>query len=292
MNAAHAAGWRERSLTTAAGIGIVAYETGNATPGARSLLLVHGLGHWTQAAWDALVPLLDPTLRIVAFDLPGFGRSDKPDARYDTAFFAAVIDSVADALMPASFVLCGHSLGGYIAANYAAAHPDRVERLILIAPAGFLRAARFIYTLLGSQLARWLFTRRPGRSFVNRSLDQSVFRPASVTPAIRETAFAYAEMPAVRRAFAAVYTGAIQDFADVQRVHGRLAAWTGPTLIIWGEHDRFIPIKALAATRAVYPQGEVLICAESGHLPMVEEAPRVATALAAFMGFDRPPPVG
>jgi 4,5:9,10-diseco-3-hydroxy-5,9,17-trioxoandrosta-1(10),2-diene-4-oate hydrolase len=283
MNAALITGWRERRIVVA-GVGIVAFETGSMAGDARTLVLVHGLGHWTQAAWDALVPLLDPALRIVAFDLPGFGASDKPDVRYDTPFFARIVAGVLDALAPGTFVLCGHSLGGYIAANYAAAHPGRVERLILIAPAGFLRAARFLYALLGSQLARWLFTRRPGRRFVNRTLDQSVVDPASVSAPIRETACAYAAQFEVRRAFAGVYTGAIQDFRSMPEVHARLRAWTGPTLIIWGRHDRYIPIRALAGARSVYPQAEVLICEHSGHLPMVEEAPLVSAAIGAFLG--------
>ena len=180
-------------------------------------------------------------------------------------------------------MVCGHSLGGYIAAHYAAAHRERVERLILIAPAGFLRAARFVYALLGSQLVRWFFTRRPVRKFVNRTLDQSVVDPASVSPAIREQAFAYASQYEVRRAFATVYTGAIQDFRNAAVVHERLRAWSGATLIIWGREDRDIPIKALATARTVYPQAEVLICEHSGHLPMVEEAPLVAAAFARFL---------
>jgi pimeloyl-ACP methyl ester carboxylesterase len=274
--------WRGRRIN-AAGIDIAAFEAGNHSADARTVVLIHGLGHWTQAAWDVLVPLLDPQLRIVAFDLPGFGASEKPDVRYDTAFFAAVVGAALDQVAPGRFVLVGHSLGGYIAANYAAAHPERVERLALIAPAGFLRAARFIYTLLGSQLARWLFTRRPGRAFVNRTLDRSVCDPKSIPPPIREMAFALAEQSAVRRAFAAVYTGAIQDFRDAPLVHERLRAWTGPTLLVWGEHDGFIPIAALATARAVYPQAEVLVCRNSGHLPMVEEAPLVAAAFARLL---------
>jgi pimeloyl-ACP methyl ester carboxylesterase len=282
VNATGTTGWRERPIR-GAGVDIMAYEAGSTVTSARTLVLLHGLGHWTQAAWDVLVPLLDPALRIVAFDLPGFGRSAKPNAAYDTRFFGDVLGSVIETLAPGPVVLCGHSLGGYIAANYAVEHPDRVERLILIAPAGFLRAARFLYALIGSQLARWLFTRHPGRGFVNRTLDQSVYDPASITAPIREAAFDYASDFKVRRAFAAVYTGAIQDFRDAPRVHARLRAWTGPTLLIWGRHDRYIPFKALTPTRAVYPQAEVLVCEHSGHLPIVEEAPLVAATINRFL---------
>lgn len=274
--------WRERRIH-AAGIGIAVFEAGSSAPGARTLVLVHGLGHWTQAAWDRLLPLLDAELRIVAFDLPGFGRSDKPRARYDTEFFTSILAAVLDHVAPGRFALCGHSLGGYAAANYAAAYPERVEHLVLIAPAGFLRAARFIYTLLGSQLARWLFTRRPGRRFVNRTLDRSVVDPAVVTAAVRAEAFAYASDPDVRRAFAAVYTGAIQDFRHAGAVHARLRRFTGPTLIVWGLRDQYIPIKGLETARAVYPHAEILVCGSSGHVPMVEEASIVARAIGRFL---------
>ncbi len=274
--------WRERRVT-AGGIGIVAYEAGSSAADARTLVLVHGLGYWTQASWDTLLPLLDPRLRVVAFDLPGFGRSDKPSGPYDTPFFGRIVADVLDQLAVNRFILCGHSLGGYIAANYAAAHAERVERLILIAPAGFLKAARFIYALLGSQLARWLFTRRPGRRFVQRTLDQAVVDPVSIVPSVRETAFALAEQSEVRRAFAGVYTGAIQDFRHFPAVHARLRRWTGPTLLVWGRHDRFIPIKALDVAKSVYPQAEVVICERSGHLPMVEEAPLVAREITRFL---------
>ncbi len=282
MNVTNAPRWRTRPIV-AAGLKIVGYEAGNPDPQAPTLVLVHGLGHWTQAAWDVLLPLLDPQLRIVAFDLPGFGRSEKPDVRYDTAFFSGVVGAVLDRLAPDRMWLCGHSLGGYIAATYAADHPDRVDKLVLVAPAGFLRAARFLYAMLGSQVARWLFTRRPGRRFLERTLDRSVYDPATIVPAIRELAFEFARDADVRRAFAGVYTGAIQDFREMEAMHERLGGWHGPTLIVWGRHDRFIPIKALAATRSVYPQAETLICESSGHLPMVEEPAAVATALRQFL---------
>jgi pimeloyl-ACP methyl ester carboxylesterase len=276
------AAWRERRIH-AAGVGVAVFEAGSRAPEARTLVLVHGLGHWTQAAWDRLLPLLDSELRVVAFDLPGFGRSDKPRARYDTVFFTGILAAVLDQIAPGRFALCGHSLGGYAAANYAAAFPERVDHLILIAPAGFLRAARFIYTLLGSQLARWLFTRRPGRRFVNSTLDRSVVDPAAVTSEVRAEAFAYACDPDVRRAFAAVYTGAIQDFRDAGAVHARLRRYTGPTLIIWGLRDQYIPIKALETARGVYPHAQILVCGGSGHMPMVEEAPIVASTVQRFL---------
>lgn len=277
--------WRASRLT-AAGHVIGVFEAGSTAPDARTIVLVHGLGHWTQAAWNNVVPLLDPAQRVVAFDLPGFGSSDKPDVRYDGAFFVGVVESVLDQIVPGTFTLVGHSLGGFIAASYAAAHPDRVERLALIAPAGFLRAARFIYALLGSQLARFIFMQRPSRAFVRRTLAQSVYDPASVDEAVYARAADLAQEHDVRRAFAGVYMGAMQDFANAKPLHARLATYANPVLIIWGRHDRYIPIKALDATRAVYPHASVVICEGSGHLPMVEEPAKVAQSLTTFINAN------
>lgn len=281
IESATSVAWRQQRII-AAGHGISVFEAGNADPHAQTVVLVHGLGHWTQAAWGNLVPLLDPALRIVAFDLPGFGASDRPDVRYDSAFFSRVTESVLDQLVPGAFTLVGHSLGGYIAANYAAAHSERVERLVLIAPAGFLRAARFVYALLGSQFARFFFMQRPSRAFVRRTMAQSVLAATSIDDAVYARAADLAQEPEIRRAFAGVYMGAMQDFAHAKPLHARLATFRGPVLIVWGKHDRYIPIKALEPTRAVYPQASVLMCERSGHLPMVEEPALLAAALRTF----------
>src|ERR1700730_12486683 len=153
-------GWRETSVC-AAGLRIAVFAWGSDDPGAPAVVLLHGLGHWSDAAWGRLILPLDPRMRYVAFDLPGFGASDKPDAAiYDVAFFTPALDDAFAQLGLDRFVLIGHSLGGYVAAHYAGAAADRVERLVLIAPAGFTHPARYVVYALAGGWARWAFTRR------------------------------------------------------------------------------------------------------------------------------------
>ena len=128
LNAAVPSPWRAGRVR-AADATLATYETGSDAPDAPVVLLLHGLGHWTDAAWGRLVPHLDPALRYVAFDLPGFGASEKPDAAFDLAYFRRVLDDVVAALRLERFALVGHSLGGFIAADYAGAHPGRVTHL-------------------------------------------------------------------------------------------------------------------------------------------------------------------
>ncbi len=80
---------RRASRVRAGGVTLATFETGSRASDAPVVLLLHGLGHWSEAAWSRLVPLLDPALRYVALDLPGFGASEKPAATYDAAYFRA-----------------------------------------------------------------------------------------------------------------------------------------------------------------------------------------------------------
>ncbi len=77
------------------------------------------------------------TNRVVALDMRGHGQSDRPVGKYEMAQIQADLLKALDVLgIPGPFVLLGHSFGGEVVTEFAAAHPDRVERLVLIASAG------------------------------------------------------------------------------------------------------------------------------------------------------------
>lgn len=247
-----------------------------------AIVLVHGMGHWTQAAWDALAPLLAADRRIVAFDLPGFGASDKPDAPYTLPYFTKALAGVVEALDLESFALAGHSFGGLIAANYAAANPQRVRALALLDPAGFLRTPKIVLRVAGSRPVAWLFRNlRPSRGFIESTLDQSVYDPSSLSRAIRDRAFELARDPALTRAFARIYSGAMRELLHMRELHRRLGSRQSATLLVWGEQDRYVPIAGLAEARLVYPHARVLSIDRCGHCPAVEYPGLVARALRA-----------
>ncbi len=282
VNATVPSAWRARRID-AAGATLAAYETGSDASGAPVVLLLHGLGHWTDGAWGRLVPHLDPALRCVAFDLPGFGASDKPAVRYDRAFFRRAMDDAVDALELKRFALAGHSLGGFIAADWAGAHPERVSHLALIAPAAFARTGRHLVYALASSVAGRLFTRRRPSASSRASLRRSVADPSALDPAHVERAYELAQELALRKAFAGVYAGALRSPSRT-RANCRPAsrATPGPVMCAWGKHDRYIPPAALREVVRVYPHAKTLILENSGHLPMIEEPAKLGTALHAF----------
>ena len=107
------------------------YDTGSGPP----LVRVHGLGGDADQ-WAFCLPGLGRSNRVVALDLLGFGRSDKPGIDYRIAGFVEVLDRFLSALDIPRASLLGHSLGGWIVASFALQYPDRVNKLILNDAAG------------------------------------------------------------------------------------------------------------------------------------------------------------
>ena len=93
-----------------------------------AVVLVHGLGGFAES-WRHNVGALARVATVYAVDLPGFGRSSKPPARYRLADAARALHGFAQAMGLGRFALVGHSLGAAVTLTYALTHPARVERL-------------------------------------------------------------------------------------------------------------------------------------------------------------------
>lgn len=274
--------WCASSLQ-AGDVRVAAFAFGNTAVDTPTVVLVHGLGHWSEGAWGKLAPYLDPSLRYLAFDLPGFGASERPAASYDLRYFAAVLGAVVDVAGLARFALVGHSLGGCIAAEYAGDHAARVTHLGLIAPAGFGRTPRHLAYGLAAILARPLLTRLPVRGFVRPGFRRAVVEADAVDAQTLERAYAMFADRNVRDAFARVYASIPAMYARRRRLHARWARYTGPVFCAWGRHDRYIGLGALRDVLRVYPHAATLVLERSGHLATLEEPDRLGAALRVFL---------
>ncbi len=103
-----------------------------------TLILVHGVGDKGARIWDPLIPMLSSRYRILAFDLPGFGRSAKSNALYSPEQYSKFIRWLANQYVNGPYMLMGHSLGGGVALCYAGLYPGQMEKLILIDACGVL----------------------------------------------------------------------------------------------------------------------------------------------------------
>ncbi len=104
--------------------------------GMQTLVLIHGLGS-NAGFWRYVIPELSKKYRVIAIDLPGYGKSEKDYYSYKMSFFADQVKRVVDYLNIHKFIFVGHSMGGQTGIMYALKYPETLEKLILVSPAGF-----------------------------------------------------------------------------------------------------------------------------------------------------------
>src|SRR6201999_2957682 len=144
--------------------------------------LVHGLAT-TRVIWRRVVPLRPGT--VVAVDVPGFGDSPPAGPGFE---LETVADAIADGLGDTPFALVGHSMGGAIAIVLAERHPERVKRLVLVAPAGLRQLPGPAAHAFGFAAERALPTRRLGAPLADLSWGRRLLMspgtadPASIPP--------------------------------------------------------------------------------------------------------------
>ncbi len=208
------------------------------------VVCVHGLTTSEYVWGDIGLDLIDAGFRVVTYDLYGRGYSDRPRGAQDEAFFVRQLTEVLEAKgHTESVILMGYSMGAAISVAFAAAHPDKVDKLILVAPAGLSDATsgldRFardvpllgdwITLVFGSALRKWRYARStetdPKRvAFAQKQLAESDYR--GFLPAVLSSA-----RHMLRK--------------DQRPLHRSLENARVPTLAIWGEEDSVIPISAL-----------------------------------------------
>ncbi|MEO7283767.1 alpha/beta hydrolase, partial [Gelidibacter sp.] len=118
--------------TTLDGLEISYVKEGTGQP---TLLFVHGLSS-NSDAWSKNIAVLKNDYTCIALDLPGYGKSSKPDADYTASYFAEIIHQFIQKLELKNVVLIGHSMGGQASVKLATTYPQDIQKLILVAPAG------------------------------------------------------------------------------------------------------------------------------------------------------------
>jgi pimeloyl-ACP methyl ester carboxylesterase len=256
--------------------GVVAgAEAGSGPP----ILLLHGLGG-TWQYWSRTMELLAGSARCIALDLPGFGQSDTPPGGFSLDSASDNLAAALRSLGGAPAVVCGHSLGGPLAARFAIRHPDAVSRLVLVGPSGLAPASpwqhRALRAVPGYNLLqraplpweRWLLPIAPlRRAFLGLLVDNtSAVDPALVLRILEGARDARAITPAVHASFAT----RLDDDAPLV---------SAPISAIWGERDRMVPPSDAEILVRVAPASEVHFLPGCGHLPMVERPEAFADLL-------------
>ncbi|HEY5190305.1 MAG TPA: alpha/beta fold hydrolase [Solirubrobacteraceae bacterium] len=248
-----------------------------------AVIAIHGLGA-TKGSFLPTVSALSNGLRVIAVDLPGFGDSDKPiGARYDPRFFAQAIIDLLDALGLDRASLVGNSLGGRIALELGLRHPDRVERLALLAPSLAWRRPRPWAPLLRLTRPELGLVQLAPRPVVEAIVHRLV--PAAdegwTAAGVDEFLRAYLT-PAGRAAF---YAAARHIY--LEEPHGDQGFWTRlrglepEALFVWGRLDQLVPISFARHVREALPSARHIEL-DCGHVPQIERPQQTHAALADF----------
>ena len=238
------------------------------------VILVHGLGDNGARDWRYLAPALAENFYVVAFDLPGFGRSEKYNALYTPDTYTSVVQWIADTYVDGRFTLIGHSMGGAIALNYAAGHADRLMRLVLIDAAGILHRTAFTKHLINNVKLPEANNSLPAdnlqalNTLLGINLEDIDRYPAAMDVVLLS--------PIVRGTVLGGDSRKIAGFALVQHdFSGKLRRVTVPTLVIWGAEDPVTPLRTGRLLASNLPMARLEIIQGAGHTPMVESTTRL-----------------
>jgi pimeloyl-ACP methyl ester carboxylesterase len=250
---------------------------------APAVVLIHGFGA-SLHTWEPWARELARKHRVIRLDLPGCGLSEPdPSGDYTDARSLQLLNDLLDQRGIARATLIGHSIGGRIAWTFAAKHPERVDKLVLVAPDGFASPG-FEYGAppevpMSMQLMRHVLP----KPLLRMSLEPAYANPEVLTDALTTRYHELMLAPGSRDAL-------LSRLQQTTLVDPRplLRGIAAPTLLLWGESDAMIPFANSADYVACLPQARLVPFAGVGHLPHEEAADRSLAALIEFLDDTTP----
>ncbi len=199
--------------------------------------------------------------RNIVLDLPGFGRSSKPeDAYYNLDFFVECLNQFLQATGIERCTLLGNSLGGAIALGQALAHPDTVERLVLMAPGGVEKRETY-FQMEGIVRMVEVFGQGPMGVEEMRQVMQLQLYDASQLDE---------ELLKERAAVAVLQPANLFSTMMVPNMTERLSELRCPILGFWGSNDRFNPVEGVFKFMDNAPEARFTVLNRCGHWVQVE----------------------
>ena len=267
--------------------GEIAYiKEGN---GKKVLVFVHGLSS-NSDAWYRNIETLKKDFTCIAIDLPGYGRSFKNSEEFTTTYFAEILKEFTEKMNLKKFTLVGHSMGGQTSIKFAAKYPEKLEKLILIAPAGIEEFSEFeggaMKMVMNSKTIMATTADQIDRNYqlnffkIPKEANQMIQDRKNIVTSSDFELHAIAIEKSVR--------GMLED-----KVLQDLAKIKTPTLFIFAKNDALIPNKYLhplltidtlskSAQNAV-ADSKLSLIAEAGHFLQFEKPAEVNKEITDFM---------
>jgi pimeloyl-ACP methyl ester carboxylesterase len=257
------------------GINISYTEQGEGNP----IVLVHGIPT-SSFLWRDMIEDLSAHGRVIALDLPGFGFSDPPNNEdYSLSNYARILESFLEALSIERATLICHDYGGPITLTYALKHPEKYDRLIIL--------DTFLHTdippfPLSMKIARIrpfgeIFMRFWGQDIARSGLEMGVMDKSRISDEIVQRYYMPDGNPAKMNK-TMLGTLRVDYTEDLEIIEKHLKTIEKPTLIIWGEKDKFLPLSLGEKIHKDIPGSKMEILSDCGHF-IQEDQPEKATEI-------------
>lgn len=252
------------------------------------IILIHGLGS-NAKGWIKNIPALSKNYRVIALDLPGYGKSQKGYYKFTMEFYADILAGLIKQINTKTVTLAGHSMGGQIALTTALKYPDAINKLVLISPAGIEK--------FSEGEAAW-FKKAVKPEFVEdtpiRNIDINLKSNFYEYP--RDAEFMITERIQMKGAEGFdLYCYAVSENVAAMvdgPVYDKLPDITQPTLVLFGENDGLIPnpylhggntadIGEIAKERI--PNSTLVMVRECGHFVQFEKAETTNEKILSFL---------
>ena len=254
------------------------------------LLLIHGLGASCDY-WRYNIRALSQGYQVYAFDLPGFGRSDKRMDDYSLHFAGEFVAAFLDTQGVDRASLVGNSLGGAVSLQFAVQHPHRLEKLVLVSSGGLGRELPLSFRLLtipllGESIA-WAWGTRPGMRLTLRSI---VYDPQVLKDELVDQMAELARLSGAKEMLLSVARTGInlrgQNMKLLEPLLRRVPEIEAPTLIIWGAQDPIIPVAHAHIAHQMIRNSQLHILDRCGHVPQIEKPEEFNRLVLEFLGSN------
>jgi len=245
---------------------------------APAVLLLHGFGASLQT-WDVWAQGLSTTHRVIRIDLPGSGLSPPdPDRDYTDARSLQMLVRLLDDLGVPRASVVGHSMGGRIAWTFAARHPERTDKLVLVAPDGFASFGFEYGKAMDVPASLGLMRHVLPQPLLRMNLQAAYAQPETLTDALTTRYHELLRAPGARQAM----LDRLQQTV-LQEPLPLLRQIRAPTLLVWGEADAMIPFSNARDYLQAMPGSRLLSWPGVGHLPQEEAAQASLQGVADFL---------
>jgi len=236
------------------------------------VVIIHGVGGHKED-WAGVAEALSSNHQVFAIDMLGFGESSKTGSDLSMPVQAEAVRALLDHHGIARADVIGNSVGGWVAATFAATFPDRTGLLILIDAAGF----------------RAMFEGTPPVNFDPGNVAEMdalirfvINSPVADTPGLAERAFE-AYVASGEKAITATWG---QSLFTSPRLEDLLARITAPTLVLWGADDRLFPSVLAGVFAAQMPTATSQLVPDAGHFPQIDNPAITIAAIEAFLSGE------